>query len=150
MNTPKSVSIVRDSFNVKRTANLTGLTSSMIHYLVRQDIVSPNIGSKRSRGTDLKFSYSDLVLFRVIGKLLANGISVLRLKKSLKALRGRNVNARALLTEKYVVTNGYEIFFKNESVFELFETGQMVFGFVMELQKIRNEVDDMLIKELSA
>lgn len=117
----------------------------MIHYLVRQDIVTPNIGTRRSRGTALEFTYSDLVLFRVIGKLLANGISVLRLKKSLKALRGRRANAKALLTEKYVVTNGFDIFFQNESVFELFESGQMVFGFIMELQTIRDEVDDRLL-----
>ena len=140
-----SSSSVEESFDVKRASALSDLTTTMIHYLVRQDIVTPNIGTRRSRGTALEFTYSDLVLFRVIGKLLANGISVLRLKKSLKALRGRRANAKALLTEKYVVTKGFDIFFQNESVFELFESGQMVFGFIMELQTIRDEVDDRLL-----
>lgn len=145
MVTNNKSSTVTDSFDVKRAAVLSDLTTTMIHYLVRQDIITPNIGTRRSRGTALVFTYSDLVLFRVIGKLLANGISVLRLKKSLKALRGRRANAKSLLTEKYVVTNGFDIFFQDETVFELFESGQIVFGFIMELQTIRDEVDDRLL-----
>jgi hypothetical protein len=89
-------------------------------------------------------------LLRVISKLLANGISVLKLKKSLKALRGRSANARSLLKERYVVTNGFDIYFQNESVIEMLESGQMVFAFVLELQKIREEVDISIREELSA
>jgi len=145
MVTNNKSSSVSKTFDLKQAVILTDLTGTMIQYLVRQDIVTPNIGTRRSRGTALKFTYSDLVLFRVIGKLLINGISVLRLKQSLKALRGRSANAKKLLTEKYVVTNGFDIFFQDKSVFERFESGQMVFGFVMELQTIRDEVDDRLL-----
>ena len=87
---------------------------------------------------------------RVISKLLANGISVLKLKKSLKALRARGANTRSLLKERYVVTNGFDIYFQNESVIEMLDSGQMVFAFVLELQKIRDEVDISILKELSA
>ena len=142
--------IIEDWFSVKRAAHLSEMTTAMVNYLCRYDLVTPSIGSKRGRGTSRKYSYSDLVLLRVISKLLANGISVLKLKKSLKALRARGANTRSLLKERYVVTNGFDIYFQNESVIEMLDSGQMVFAFVLELQKIRDEVDISILKELSA
>lgn len=150
MATTQNKKVVEEWYSVKRAAYLSDMTTAMVNYLCRYDLVTPSIGSKRGRGTSRKYSYCDLVLLRVISKLLANGISVLKLKKSLKALRGRSANARLLLKERYVVTNGFDIYFQNESVIEMLESGQMVFAFVLELQKIREEVDISIREELSA
>lgn len=139
---------VMDWFDAKAAARLSGLTFDMINYLCRHELVSPSVGSKRGRGSRRRYSYADILLLRVIAKLLLNGISPLRLRNSLKSLHGRDVEAKGILTTRYVVTDGYNIYFQDEGVVELLDSGQMTFAFVLELTKLRDEVTANIESEL--
>lgn len=130
----------KDWYNARTAAHLTGLSLAMVNYLCREELVQPAAGSKRGRGNARRYSFTDLLMLRVLRRLLVNDISVLHLKKSLKAMRGRGVNCRDLLSQKFVVTDGHDIYFKNEGVIELIESGQLAFAFVLELGAIREEV----------
>ncbi|OMQ78216.1 hypothetical protein AQ713_28310 [Burkholderia pseudomallei] len=83
--------------------------------------------------------YADLLLLRVIARLLENGISVLRLRKVLEGLKVRK-DASGLLTKRFVVTDGYNLFLQDGGVAELLETGQLSFAFVLELSTLRTEL----------
>lgn len=146
----KKTTKVSDWFSAQTAARLSNLTVDMVNYLCRYELVNPSAGSKRGRGSVRKYSYADILLLRVISKLLENGISVLRLRESLKALRGRGIDGKGILTTRYVVTDGYNIYFKNDDVVELLESGQMTFAFVLELNKIRKEVTASIESELKA
>lgn len=146
---PKNVCLEKD-FPTKDAAKLSGLTIDMVNYLCRYKIVKASGDKKCGRGRARKFVYTDILLLRVIGKLLSNGISVLRLRKSLIALQKRGKNYTDILTKKYVATDGINIYFKDKGVLEIFGTGQIVFAFVLELESIREELIELIEKENSA
>lgn len=127
-------------FSAKSAAHISGLTGDMVNYLCRHRIVPPSGTQKRGRGIARQYTYTDILLLRVISKLLANGVSVLRLRKSLTALQRRGSGSTDILSKRYVVTDGYNVFFQEDGSLELLESGQMAFAFVMELGGIRKDV----------
>ena len=138
---------IRNWYTAKSAAHITGLSLAMVNYLCREELVVPAAGSKRGKGNARQYSFTDLLMLRMIKRLLANDISVLNLKKSFKAMRGRGMNCRDLLSQKYVVTDGKSIYFKNDGVIELIESGQLAFAFVLELGAIREEVTANIQKQ---
>lgn len=127
-------------FEAKDAAKYSGLTMDMVNYLCRHELVIPSAGNKRGRGSKRRYSFADILLLRVLAKLLSNGISPLRLKENLKALNKRGIEGKGILTTRYVVTDGYNIYFEDHGVVELLESGQMTFAFVLELKKLREEI----------
>lgn len=141
---------IADSFSSKQTAALSSLTIDMINYLCRYKIIVPSGRNKCCRGKARKFTFSDVLLLRIIAKLLKNGVSVLRLRKSFSALQKRGNNYGDVLTKKYVATDGQNIFFKDDGVLEIFETGQTAFAFILELESIRTELKNIFENERKA
>ncbi|KVN60325.1 hypothetical protein WT14_19415 [Burkholderia stagnalis] len=84
--------------------------------------------------------FADLILLRAVAQMLDRGISVLRLKKSLASMRQRGASFDLLLSSRYLVTDGYNLFFQDAGVIEALETGQLSFAFVLELSTIRASV----------
>ncbi len=134
-------------YDVKSAKNITDMSLPMINYLCREKIVVPAAGPKRGRGNTRRYTFSDLLMLKVIKKLLNNGVSVLHMKKSLVAMRGRGLNCKDLLTQKFVVTNGSDIFLKSDGVIETIESGQLAFAFVLELNGIREEVRAKILNQ---
>lgn len=128
-----------DSYTAAQAARLAGLTMAMLNYLSRYGVAIASGGGKRGRGNVRRYVFADVLMLRVLSKLLANGISVLRLRKSLQGIRDRGT-ATEILVRKFVVTDGYNIYFQDAGVTELLETGQLAFAFVLELNAIRKEV----------
>ncbi len=140
MSIPKPTRKAKTWFEAKDAAKHSGLTMDMVNYLCRHEMVIPSAGNHRGRGSKRRYSFADLLLLRVMAKLLANGISPLRLKENLKALNQRGIESKGILTTRYVVTDGYSIYFADHGVVELLESGQMSFAFVLELSKLREEI----------
>ncbi|AJX82056.1 hypothetical protein BG97_1705 [Burkholderia pseudomallei 7894] len=111
----------------------------MLNYLARYGIATASGNDRRARGHARRYLYADLLLLRVIARLLENGISVLRLRKVLEGLKVRK-DASGLLTKRFVVTDGYNLFLQDGGVAELLETGQLSFAFVLELSTLRTEL----------
>ncbi|MBI3095550.1 MAG: MerR family transcriptional regulator [Rhodocyclales bacterium] len=133
---------VLDSFSVKSAARISGLSEHMLHYLFRHGIVLSSGNDSHGHGVRRIYTYADVLLLRVIAKLLEKGISVLRLKKSLRALQARGYDKSDLVTRRFVVTDGKEVFFDSDGLLEMLSSGQLAFAFVLELQAIRNDVAD--------
>jgi DNA-binding transcriptional MerR regulator len=131
-------------------ARIAGLSLDMVNYLCRNGIVAPSGGSSRGRGKVRKYVYADVLLLRLVAKLLEQEVSVLRLKKCLAALQKRSGNASMLLSKRYLVTDGRSVYFADNNSFESLESGQMAFAFVMELSSIRDDVDRMISRLFKA
>ena len=136
-----------DWFAAEKAARHAGLTVDMVNYLCRYGIIKPSACSKRGRGCIRKYTFSDILLLRVVAKLLKNGVSVLRLRKSLIALQKRGKNTHDILSKKYVATDGYNIYFRDNDVLEILESGQMSFAFVLELSAVRKELSEKIKRE---
>ena len=143
-------SVIKEQFTTKQAAFLSGLTTDMVNYLCRYKIIVPTGQNKCRRGKAREFTFSDVLLLRIIAKLLKNGVSVLKLRKGFSALQKRGRRCEDILTKKYVATDGHNIYFKDDGVLEIFETGQTAFAFVLELGSIRTELKDIIYNERKA
>jgi DNA-binding transcriptional MerR regulator len=132
-----------ERFDVRKASRLSGLTPRMLDYLYRAGILPPSIRRSPGRGRKRYYSFGDVVVLRLLAQLLRCGISVSKLRKSLRVLRSRH---RAIkpdsVPEQFLVTDGSRIYFRQgKGVLEdLSPTGQLAFAFVVELRKVRDEV----------
>ena len=134
---------MNNGYSVAQTEKLTKLSRAMLDYLCRSEVLRPSAKPCRGRGHRRMYSFSDLVLLRVIARLLQSGISVLNLKKSLDALRKRDPEFAARRTSGAVlVTDGARIYLRQGSqVIEDLVCGQLQFAFVIQLDGVRRELD---------
>lgn len=133
----------KDGFGIRTAGRLSGLEPAMVDYLCRQKVLVPT-PARPGRGRDRIYSFGDVVMLRVLKHLLECGISVSKLRKSLEAVRKRHGEIkRDSVPERYLVTNGTVIYFRaSEKALEEVENGQLAFAFVIELEKVRDEVTD--------
>jgi len=125
-------------------SRVTHLSTHMLNYLCRNEIVIPSASTRRGRGIARRYAYEDILLLRVIEKLLAQGISTLRLKRAFNGIQSRGGTGQDLVSKAFVVTDGKEIFFRNNGVVELLSSGQLAFAFVIELRSLRSDVNEHL------
>lgn len=144
---PKSFS---NAFTCGEVAELTGLTKPMVNYLAHAGFLAASYrpGSSR-RGSTRYYSYRDLMVGRVIGRLAEAGVELKRLKRALGDLQRSELwtrlNDRSL---PLLVTDGSAIFLvePDGAVRDLTMDGQLAFSFVLDLsrteQELRAAMDD--------
>lgn len=134
-------SIVR-GFPIGRAAKLSGLKPAMVDYLCRQEILVPAIRGRRGRGSPRKYSFGDVVMLRVLARLLLAGVSVSRLKVALKSIRKfHQMISETTLPAQYLVTDGRNVYLRDrDTLRDLDGTGQTSFLFVLELGHVQREV----------
>lgn len=134
---------VIDGYLIADAAKLSGLTTAMVNYLCREKILVPNGPGKRGRGCPRKYSFGDVVMLRLLAGLLNVGVSVLRVKKALRAVRKFHKDIRpGSLPADYLVTDGKRVFLWDgtQSLLDLDGSGQMSFLFVLDLKSAQQEV----------
>lgn len=131
-----------NAFSVAQTEKLAGLSRTMLDYLCRSGILQPSAKPCRGRGHRRMYSFSDLILLRVIARLLTSGISVLKLRKSFAALRKRHPEfATKRMNGAVLVTDGVRIYLRQGTqVLEDLMGGQLGFAFVIELERVRRDL----------
>lgn len=127
-------------YSPAQVAKVTGLSTYMVDYLCRNGLVTPSGNGLRGRGRLRRYTFPDLVLLRVVAKLLNQGVSVLGFRKSFLSAKRRQANVRELLARRYLVTDGVRVYLQNQGVLERIDTGQLSFAFVLDLAPIRHEL----------
>ena len=128
-------------YTFAQTRKLVGLSAPMLEYLCRHQIVIPNAAPCRGRGRARRYSFGDLVLLKVVSKLLANGISVSKMRAALRGLQKRHVDLSSVLKKSVLVTDGRSVYLLDKSgTLEDLRFGQMTFAFVVELNAIQVEL----------
>jgi DNA-binding transcriptional MerR regulator len=130
-------------YNVRMVAALAGLSPAMVNYLCRQKLIQPSLSKQRGRGRPLSYGFGDIVMLRVIARLLKPGVAVERVREAFIALRRHHpAITPTSLPARYLVTDGKSVFLSDgkAQLEKLDGRGQMSFVFVLELSAIRDEV----------
>lgn len=129
-------------FSAARAAKLSGLSSSMVNYLCREQIVEPSCSCARGHGIRRHYSFGDLVALRLVAQLSKVGASPLRLKGALKGLR--KLHPEITLTSlpaSHIATDGkHLVLCRQGEPIERLVDGQMAFAFVIELAPLQAEM----------
>ena len=139
-------------FTAARAAHVSGLGLPMVNYLCREEIVVPSSSAPRGHGRARRYSFGDLVALRLVARLTAQGVSVLRLRKAMQRLKKFHPEITLhSLPASHLITDGTELYLreKGEAIERLCD-GQYAFAFVIELGQLRAEVVKKLGRHLAA
>jgi DNA-binding transcriptional MerR regulator len=123
----------------------------MLNYLARQGYLVPTYVRSGRRGKTRYYSYRDLVIARLVQKLLDAGLEISRLKEGIQRLprdsRWSSRNPEKAL--RMLATDGTSLFFleENDTLLDLTQQGQLTFAFVLDVTAAQAEVKQKLTGE---
>jgi DNA-binding transcriptional MerR regulator len=141
--------------------NAAGITYRQLDYWARTGLVEPTVRGATGSGTQRLYSFRDILLLKVIKRLLDAGISLQQIRTAVQHLRARGTDD---LTRVTLMSDGASVYecTSNDEVIDLLQGGQGVFGIAIggvwreiegslsELPGERASVEEESSDELSA
>src|SRR6476661_7386798 len=110
--------------------NAAGITYRQLDYWARTGLVVPEVRGASGSGSQRLYSFRDVLLLKVIKRLLDAGISLNQIRAAIEHLRARGVQD---LTEVTLMSDGVSVFecTSDDEVIDLLRGGQGVFGIAL-------------------
>jgi DNA-binding transcriptional MerR regulator len=110
--------------------NAAGITYRQLDYWARTGLVVPEIRGATGSGTQRLYSFRDILILKVIKRLIDAGISLQQIRIAIEHLRARGV---ADLTQVTLMSDGVSVFecTSDAQVIDLLRGGQGVFGIAL-------------------
>ncbi len=107
--------------------NAAGITYRQLDYWARTGLVEPTVRSAGGSGTQRLYGFRDILLLKVIKRLLDAGISLQQIRTAVAHLRKRGTDD---LTQVTLMSDGASVYecTSNDEVIDLLQGGQGVFG----------------------
>ena len=110
--------------------SVVGITYRQLDYWARTGLVSPEIRNAKGSGSQRLYSFRDILILKVIKRLIDAGISLQQIRTAIDHLRARGVND---LSEVTLMSDGVTVFecTSDDEVIDLLKGGQGVFGIAL-------------------
>lgn len=118
-----------------------GITYRQLDYWARTGLVQPSIRTATGSGTQRLYSFRDILVIKVVKRLLDSGVSLQQIRTAVEHLRERGVDDLAQITLMSDGASVYECTSADE-VFDLVQGGQGVFG--IAVGRVWREVEGSL------
>lgn len=104
-----------------------GITYRQLDYWARTGLVEPSVRGATGSGTQRLYSFRDILLLKVIKRLLDAGISLQQIRTAVQHLRKRGTDD---LTRVTLMSDGASVYecTSSDEVIDLLQGGQGVFG----------------------
>ena len=125
----------RDLYRVGDVAKIIGISRRQLQYWDETDLVRP---VSRTPGGHARYAFEDLVALKTSKRLIDAGVSVQRIRKSIRALRDILPAVERPLAEVVLVATGDVVLaFKDGTAFDAVSGQEWVF----EIAQLQREVD---------
>ncbi|URN01493.1 MerR family transcriptional regulator [Actinomadura madurae] len=118
-----------------------GITYRQLDYWARTKLVEPGVRSAHGSGSQRLYSFRDILVLKVVKRLLDTGVSLQQIRTAVTHLRDRGVQDLAQITLMSDGVSVYECTSADEVV-DLLQGGQGVFG--IALGRVWQEVEGSL------
>jgi DNA-binding transcriptional MerR regulator len=118
-----------------------GITYRQLDYWARTGLVEPSVRSATGSGTQRLYGFRDILVLKVVKRLLDTGVSLQQIRVAIQALRQRGVEDLAQITLMSDGASVYECTSADE-VIDLLQGGQGVFG--IAVGRVWREVEGSL------
>ncbi len=118
-----------------------GITYRQLDYWARTGLVVPSLRSAKGSGSARLYSFKDILVLRVVKKLLDAGVSLQQVRAAVSQLADRGVDDLSAITLMSDGASVYECSSADEIV-DLLEGGQGVFG--IAVGRVWREVEGSL------
>lgn len=121
----------------------SGITYRQLDYWARTGLVEPTIRGAKGSGSQRLYSFRDILLLKIIKRLLDAGISLQQIRVAITHLRDRGL---ADLTGITLMSDGASVYecTSPDEVIDLLQGGQGVFG--IAVGKVSREVEATLVQ----
>ena len=124
-----------DLYRVGDVARLIGVSRRQLQYWDETDLVRPGF---RTPGGHARYAFEDLVALKTAKRLIDAGVSVQRIRSSIRALRERLPTVQRPLTEVVLVATGDVVLaFQGGAAFEAISGQEWVF----EIAQLEREIE---------
>ncbi|AZZ82512.1 MULTISPECIES: MerR family transcriptional regulator [Gordonia] len=114
-------------YRVPSACQIAGITYRQLDYWARTSLVVPSIRGAAGSGSQRLYSFKDILVLKIVKRLLDTGISLQNIRVAVDHLRKRGVEDLAKITLFSDGTTVYECT-SAEEVVDLLQGGQGVFG----------------------
>jgi DNA-binding transcriptional MerR regulator len=121
--------------------NAAGITYRQLDYWARTGLVEPSIRGAAGSGSQRLYSFRDILVLKVVKRLLDTGVSLQNIRAAVQHLRDRGVDDLAQITLMSDGASVYECTSPDEVV-DLVQGGQGVFG--IAVGRVWREVEGTL------
>lgn len=118
-----------------------GITYRQLDYWARTKLVEPSVRPAHGSGSQRLYSFTDILVLKVVKRLLDTGVSLQQIRAAVSHLRDRGVRDLAKITLMSDGVSVYECTSPDEVV-DLLQGGQGVFG--IALGRVWQEVEGTL------
>ena len=118
-----------------------GITYRQLDYWARTGLVAPSVRTATGSGTQRLYSFRDILVLKVVKRLLDTGVSLQQIRSAVLHLRERGVEDLAQITLMSDGASVYECTSADE-VIDLVQKGQGVFG--IAVGRVWREVEGSL------
>ncbi|AZA11382.1 hypothetical protein CGERO_05370 [Corynebacterium gerontici] len=117
-------------YRVPIACQVAGITYRQLDYWARTDLVQPSIRNAHGSGSQRLYSFRDILVLKIVKRLLDTGISLQNIRLAVEKLRDHGVDDLAKIT---LVSDGVTVYEcrSNEEVIDLLGGGQGVFGIAL-------------------
>ncbi|GEP38152.1 transcriptional regulator [Nocardioides psychrotolerans] len=107
--------------------NAAGITYRQLDYWARTGLIEPTVRGARGSGSQRLYSFRDILILKIIKRLLDAGISLQQIRIAVSHLRERGTDD---LTHVTLMSDGASVYecTSNDEVIDLLQGGQGVFG----------------------
>lgn len=121
--------------------SVAAITYRQLDYWARTGLVEPSIRTASGSGTQRLYGFSDILVLKVVKRLLDAGVSLQNIRSAVQHLRSRGVTELERVT---LMSDGASIYecTSPDEIIDLLQGGQGVFG--IAIGKVWNEVEGSL------
>ena len=107
--------------------NAAGITYRQLDYWARTGLIEPTVRGAKGSGSQRLYSFQDILLLKVVKRLLDAGISLQQIRSAVQHLRERGTDD---LTRVTLMSDGVSVYecTSNDEIIDLLQGGQGVFG----------------------
>ncbi|MFB9775151.1 MerR family transcriptional regulator [Brevibacterium otitidis] len=123
--------------------NVVGITYRQLDYWARTDLVVPSIRSATGSGSQRLYSFRDILVLKIVKRLLDTGVGLQQIRTAVQHLRERGVDDLATIT---LMSDGSSVFecTSTDEVIDLVQGGQGVFA--IAVGSVFREVEGSLVE----
>ena len=123
-------------------ADAAGITYRQLDYWARTGLVEPTVRSAHGSGSQRLYSFRDILVLKLVKRLLDTGISLQQIRTAVDQLRAAGIRDLAGTT---LMSDGASVYLctSNDEVIDLVSRGQGVFG--IAVGKVLREVESTLV-----
>ena len=134
-------------FRGPTACQVVGITYRQLDYWARTGLVLPSIRSAAGSGSQRLYSFKDVLVLKVVKRLLDAGVSLQNIRVAVEALRKRGIRDLAGITLFSDGTTVYECS-SAEEIVDLLQGGQGVFGIAVSgaMKEISGSIKDFPVE----